>query len=346
MDNRRIETAPAWLVTLAACALVMSWAVTREWSKPTGRVAVDPPRRSQAPLRWPIAELRPLPVAELAAAASSSLAPAETIRIAAPRLTPPALSGPSEADLLAIAPLRAAAEASLLVLLPQEPAWRVGDSGPVVVSAKARRAWSIASVDTLALARRLGRKLAEPFDTLAEARVALANTPVAWIDAPGEAPVRRVAAVGPVLRSAAPARTVRVIPVESRDATPQRLIVDYLLEADTRAFPVAEALGEQLDRVARDAGLAPWAWDVAFRLRRLAESRADDPAAAAALRALERQTGEALARSETLGDAPVATELRRAAYGLTRRTDAWRAAQVLRRHVTADDHSAVVPGDR
>lgn len=367
MQNRRNETAPVWLVALAAAALGMSWAVTRQWSAPGERAEVDQPRRSTAPLRWPVAELRPLPRVEL---------PAESLGFA-PRLLPsgvvvtiePPEIGPVYRFDVASAvaakphvtdPLRwcdaghaaAATVASrpaeetpagysdrVVVLVPAAPKWTAGQGGRYVISAGVRRDWSLGPIDTIALARSAGKAVVAPSGVIEPvvrvAQTRLIGQPLRGpLSADRLKPQRPIAAIAPRLvspvRPPVTPRTVSFRNVSPPAPEPMPTIASYLDRAELGgAFPVPVALGEQLDRVAAAPQLAPWSWAVAYRLRTLAGARVDDLSAHRTLRALSEATDEAFAQAATLGDAPEATELRRAGYALTRRLLTWRAEQSL-----------------
>jgi hypothetical protein len=354
MHNRRNETAPAWLVALAAAALGMSWAVTRQWSAPTVR-ATDAPNRTTTPLRWPLAELRPLPQAVLPAASlgySPTLLPSGlSVRIDVPsvesfikyELAPAMKSKPHVTASLrqpiagslatdipetrpTIDPLTGYLD-RLLVVVPSTPQWKAGHGGNFIITAGVRRNWSLASIDTIALARSAGLTVATPGKTL---RPAIYMAQVQLFGEPKLSPLRpaetTIAAVAP--RLVGPVRPT----VARRNAVsqPTPTIAAYLNHAELGgAFPVPVALGDQLDRVAASPQLAPWSWAVAYRLRTLAGTRVDDLSAHRTLRALSEATDEAFAQADTLGDSPAATELRRAGYALTRRLDTWRSEQTL-----------------
>lgn len=352
MHNRRNETAPAWLVALAAAALGMSWAVTRQWSAPTVR-ATDAPNRTTAPLRWPLAELRPLPQAVLPAASlgySPTLLPSGlSVRIDAPTLesffkydltsvakpkphvtAPLRLAGSLAADITetrpTVDPLTGYLD-RLLVIVPSEPQWKAGQGGNFIITAGVRRNWSLASLDTIALARSAGHAVATPGKTL---RPAIYTAQVQLFGQPKLSPLRptetTIATVAP--RLVGPVRPT--VARRSAVSQPTPTIAAYLNRADlTGAFPVPVALGDQLDRVAASPQLAPWSWAVAYRLRTLAGTRVNDLSAHRTLRALSEATDEAFAQADTLGDSPAATELRRAGYALTRRLDTWRSEQTL-----------------
>ncbi len=354
MQNRRNETAPAWLVALAAAALGMSWAVTRQWSAPTVR-ATDQPNRTTAPLRWPLAELRPLPDAVLPAEslgyAPTLLPSGVAIRIDAPAFEPvfqydlaSAVTAKPHATeplclRLASAPAtdlpeaRPAVEAEtgyldrLLVLVPSAPKWTAGQGGKFVITAGVRAHWSLGSIDTLQLARSAGHAIASPGATL---RPAIYTAQAKLFGEPRLSPLRptetTIAAVAP--RLVGPVRPAAARRAMASQPTPT--IAAYLNRAElSGAFPVPVALADQLDRVAASPQQAPWSWAVAYRLRTLAGSRVDDRSTHHTLRALAEATDEAFVQADAMGDSAAATELRRAGYALNRRLDTWRAEQAL-----------------
>ncbi|TWT95258.1 hypothetical protein Pla108_34020 [Botrimarina colliarenosi] len=355
MENRRLETAPVWLVALAAAALGMSWAVTRQWSAPQERAEADQPSRTTAPLRWPLAELRPLRRAELSAiqttTAPTLLGEAPVVRVDPPTFEP--LFGYDLVRSVSAAPLATAplglqaAEAltptaetapagyanRVIVLVPAAPQWRAGDGGRYVVGVGVRRDWSLGSLDTIAAARSLGRAIARPVEAaqplfrVAQAR--LFGEPLRGpLVADRIKPKPTIAAVAPRLAGPLRPPVTRPVAVTPRTVAAAPTIVSYLDRADLGgAFPVPMSLGDQLDRVAAEPGHAPWSWAVAYRLRTLAGARVDDLSAHRTLRTLSEAADEAFALAEQSGDAPEATELRRAGYALTRRLAMWRAEQ-------------------
>lgn len=308
MQARRTETAPAWLVALAAAALAMSWGVTRQWAAaPRSAARIDQPRRITAPLRWPIAELAPLP-------------PAATPRLDEASFSVRLLGSGVVVELPRLGEPRVGHAPPVVVLLPSEPRWRAGDRGRAVVSMAIRRAWAVGPIDSLAAAERLG----------------------VWV---GRGTPLRVVSAAPAAATASSRwrpLAGRVVPAERSRAFSMPTIREYLGRSDeSGAFPLAADLGRQLDRVAQSPRLAPWAWAVAYRLRSLAATHVDGLEAHRALALLADAIDEALAQSETLDDAAAATELRRAAHGVQRRVSTWRAEQaytiVLRDVPPADD---------
>lgn len=354
MEDRRKEIAPVWLIFLATAALGASAAVIRFTPAPSEPAVIDQPRRTIGPLRWRIAELPALPTPQLPAteaASRSFVQDAIRIRVTPPARVPVAAEitsfGPSEIDLLALAPVelryeepqeasrpivetapapsRAAAvvgfRLSVVVLLPSRPEWKAGDSIARVVSKPLRQRWSIGGVDTLASARRVGQVFASS-DLAYHLRHVLVGF------APAAAP--KVAAVEPKV---AP-HVYRVMPIE---VVPVRRVKPLSIAAylgrvnAVGAFPAPPALAEQLDRVAESRSAAPWAWAVAYRLRTLSGSPTNDPQARRALAALDSAAQEAFQLAEQAESEAAATELRRAGYGLSRRLATWNAerTQVL-----------------
>lgn len=329
MDDRRIETAPAWLIILAAAALGTSFAVTR-WA-PTSKAvaAIDPPTRTQSPLRWRIADLPPVATPQLALRDGSRL----SVRIAAVAVDPPtsvpnaaALAfGPTEQDLLSSVPIAPAAPpavtgygGAILVLVPAEPQWRAGVSRPRVLARHQSRRWQIGAWNSLASARAVGRIVASL--SVSSRTPDAAKPPQLALVAP-RVPRRAALAVTP--------RRYAVTPIDPPQAPTTPLsIAEYLARgSQSGSFPVAAAIGDQLDRVASSRQAAPWAWAVAYRLRTLSGSSADDRQARRALAALEDASAEAFRLAEDAPSEAAATELRRAGYALARRLAAWNAEQ-------------------
>lgn len=358
MEDRRRETAPVWLILLATAALGTSGVIVGFAPAPKEAAEIDQPARTAGPLRWRIAELPALATPKLPAAGRYLTQDATRVRVTPPAMVPVAGEitsfGPSELDLLALAPVelrdekptdaarqnaetapapsRAVAvvrfRPSVVVLVPSQPAWKAGDSAAMVLSQPLRQRWSIGGVDTLASARRAGRAITGGELTALGTRVGEALARLALTDTP------KVATVEPKVAKAtakllAP-RAYRVVPIE---VTPVRSvkplsIAAYLSRGGAPgAFPTPPALAEQLDRVAASRSAAPWAWAVAYRLRTLSGSPTSDPQSRRALAALEAAAQEAFQLAAQAGTEAAATELRRAGYGLTRRLATWTAEQ-------------------
>ncbi|MEN0111659.1 MAG: hypothetical protein AAF805_13140, partial [Planctomycetota bacterium] len=263
METRRNESAPLWLVAFAALALVGSVLATRRWTPAEDDARLDAPPRTTAPLRFALDSLEPIASPASVAAPTGPLTVADPL-LRAPRLKPFApvvvedpLAWCLEDLPRATAPLpgeRSSSLGQLVVLVPAEPRWFAGLRRPMVVSASARERWSIGGFDTLAAARVVGGKLADPLGAVAE-----------WLPT---RPTQRVATRrGPRLTAATPASTATVARQGSnRSATPS--IADYVAAGYAHSAAAAPlALAEQLDRVAESRDAAPWAWAVAYRLR-------------------------------------------------------------------------------
>lgn len=336
MESRRIEPLPACLMAVAAAALGVSAVLAIGWSEPKEAARLAPPRRSAAPLRWPLQELPPtatpyvaeLPLADPAAVLRrfelSPPAPTPSATIAALVTGPFAYPAPKEPS--------AVRRADAIVLAPRAPLWRAGDGGRRVVSRAERRAWSIGPIDTLAAAQQAGRAWADPTTVQIDRRTLSASL---------ERVRRLVSDAIAGTTPATPQRPAAPIAVAPRIVTPKIVapkIVEqpiiatigaYLSGADARgAFPLAAGLSEQLERVAADRDAAPWAWAVAYHLRTLAASGVSEAAAEQALSRLDDAIDEALAEADTHPSDRLATEWRRAAYAVRRRVDAWQAERV------------------
>ncbi len=306
MEHQRKELAPTLLIALAAMSLGVSCAIGigLNWPAPAKRLAkqdrIDPPRRASEPLVWQTSELPAL------------IASPPIVETPAPQLS---LLFEDPINEYALIPYKlrplAEFEDRLVVMLPEAPRWQAGDRAAMVVTARMRRAWSLGSVDTFALAKASGRLWnaaslsgVDRFRMLARAGVSslLTSTP---------------RASAPRLISARP-----VTPIMSPS------IADYIANSPRGGdFPVPTALAEQLDRVAETPEHAAWAWAAAYRLRTLMAASADEAGAHRAIGALSQAAAEAGGLADQSNDAGEATELRRAAYAVTRRVATWRAEQ-------------------
>lgn len=349
MEQRRKEIAPVLLSGLATAALGLSAVIIIPWPPAERQDRIQPPRRSAGRLEWQVAQLPPLaaitPAAPLTPPLGQSLVPGVELKLSDP-VVPLDLTGwdPFVTDPILLREIGRPASAKtptpslgyegrLVFLLPAKPQWRAGDRQPAVITAGMRDRWSIASIDTLRVARSAGEAWARPRSALGQGLPRRLQTAGRWMSErmerlPASVDEPKVATV--TLRLVAPKVRVKR-PVDNLPApvvVKMPTISEYL--AGSRGagdFPIPTALGEQLDRVATSNRLAPWAWAVAYRLRTLAEAPADDVAAHRSLAALQSAHDEALADAETLGRPADATELRRAAYALSRRVVTWRAEQ-------------------
>lgn len=253
----------------------------------------------------------------------------------------------------------------IVVLAPSQPLWRSGMSREIVVTEAVRRNWSVGRLDTIATFRAAGSWVSRwngdlPTEWVgARLRTAQRELGRLLATAPVVEPPMRVAAVAPrlvepevqaveqaaqptpaVANAAAEPASVEVVESAEEIAPALTLtrspapapapstIVEYLKRTpSTGAFPIAESLGEQLDRVADDRDLAPWAWAAAYRLRNLVQAPVNDVATHRSLTALSDAVDEAFANADQLRDPAMATELRRAGYALSRRLSTWRAEQ-------------------
>lgn len=361
MEQRRTETVVALLIALAAGAASLSVVITLFGLAPPVRAEIDEPKRTSNPLQWRLADLPPLETHALAIDTGTPVLSQETLRVSMPITAPwgdrslRAAVGP---DPLTTRPLRFRAvvrnrvpqqavsnpsvvRQRIVVLLPSEPLWRVGDATPLVVSDRMRAAWAIGTVDMVALARDAGRVIAARDTAVVGERLRAAGRGIRaqWVSAPGAAPQptrSRLALVAPRVASrrkafvAAARPNVRSIqkPADSSVSVNPSTIVAYIgRSSSTGAFPRPMTAASQLDRVAVSRELAPWAWAVAYRLRTLSATEIDHRTAHRALVSLSAAADEAFAQAATLSNEQQATELRRAGYALTRRLATWRAEQ-------------------
>lgn len=316
MVNRRREIAPALLIALAATSLGISCAIAigihGTPAKRIARVSTDPPRRANGPIVWRLSQLPPLevatPITDRSTPALSQLLSDSSSQYA---IEPYRLRPLPETDL------------PIVVLLTETPRWQAGDRAPLVITDRMRDRWSLGPLDTLALAKTTGRfwnvasmSGAERFRRFAGAGAASLMT-----SKPSNGRPRLIAAQ-PVTPIASP------------------LIVDYIASSHQGGyFPAPNALAEQLDRVAATPDHAAWAWAAAYRLRTLMGAKTNEADAHRALDALAQASSEASDMANEAANPVEATELRRAAYALTRRVATWRAeqSQVLARLADPND---------
>ncbi|QDT67522.1 hypothetical protein MalM25_04210 [Planctomycetes bacterium MalM25] len=363
MEQRRKEIAPVLISGLATAALGLSAAIVIPWPTAQRPDRAEPPRRISGALAWPVAQLPPLtanvPATPETPPFGQSLVSGVELQLSEPvaacELTDwdPFVTDPimlreiKRPRFAAAAPPRRGYEGQLAIFLPGQPKWRAGDRRPMVITATMRERWSIGPIDMLRVARAAGSAGVRPRSALRGELPRRLQTAWLWVGdwvakLPPAVEAPKVAAVTPRLVAARlpankPAVVLKPSPVVVRMPT----ISEYL--AGSRGagdFPIPTALGEQLDRVAERNRLAPWAWAVAYRLRTLAEAPADDVAAHRSLAALRSAHAEALADADTLGQPADATELRRAAYALSRRVATWRAEQSHVLHVVNNPPSS------
>ncbi|TWT42721.1 hypothetical protein [Botrimarina hoheduenensis] len=344
MDPRRIETAPAWLLALAASALVLSWWVTRAPDSPPDRqllTSVD--RGPLAPLAWPAWRLPP---AEPSVGVVRALPP-----LPWPTTSPAMLDssraraangsvvflGPSLADLAAESAIESAAfRSTRFVLLRPAAARRTAGritheriaysepNQPLLISAQQRWTKQVG----IFLSRQVARRVPHVLHTagwpnaLDDQLALLSRGVAAWDDFTEGMPSAEMSTATLTLRAP---QINRRSGSSSRNALPQ---ISAYLKAGTigGAYPLPESIGLLLDRVAEDREAAGWAWATAYRLRTLVASpRSGTAGVNSLLASLSVAAGEAQTMADNAAAPELATEMRRAGYALERRIATWQA---------------------
>lgn len=340
MEQRRTKTVPLCLIVLAASTASLSVVIALVGSAPGVRADIDQPKRTSRPLHWRLADLPPLGLPALPVETDrfplSSFA--GSVLVEAP-WGDQAFQAAVSADPLTTQPLRFRVAAAsvparigpqhLLVLLPNEPRWRVGDTGSWVLSDRLREVWAIGPLDTFAVAHRAGQLIGAPnrSRTLASTFTSQARRLATQTSAQKTSPkpATTLTLMAPKTRRRPLMRSIVNV---STPPTAMPTITEYLgRRASTGAFPLPLTAAAQLDRVAESRELAPWAWAVAYRLRTLGSTSADNRTAHRALVSLSEAADEAFAQAADLSNEREAAELRRAGYALTRRVATWRAEQ-------------------
>jgi hypothetical protein len=352
MDAQRNDSAPAWLVLLAATAFGLSWLVAHLGATPrygwrpaqsAGDVELSVADRGP---RWPLLSLPPIdaqqaalplaarepsrmaelarrlmlaPAAVSSDAASDPLARLSASALMAPRQrVEPPIGWVSRAEaMFAAAPRQ---QGGLVILLPVEPLWSAEFASLIPSRAAAASVDPWRSAITTASAG-AGRRLAE---TGSLSIAALRGT----LDLGRSATSSAMGAYAAVFDSERSLAVASRRPARSR-YTKARLmgIAEYLAEAQHGAvYPALRALVKQLDRVADSPEAAGWAWAVAYQLRGLAGAPSTDVVSVRrALHRLAVEATEAARMADDCGSPALAAELRRARFSLDRRTGAWSA---------------------
>jgi hypothetical protein len=357
MDAKRNDSAPAWLVVLAASAFSLSWLVANQVATPrygwrpapvlsgSGALGLNATAAERGP-RWPLLSLPPIDaqqaqlpmvsrdpsrLAELAsrlmlvpAAVSSDSANDPLARLSARELMAPRqrvetpIGWVSRVEaMFAAAPRQSC---GLLILAPAEPRWSA-EFASLIPSRLAKRSldpWRGAIGSTAA--RVGGRIAASSSLSVAAMRGTFDLGRSAFSSANN--------AYAAVFESEQQLAVAPRRPARSRYTKARMIgVAEYLIGAERgAAYPAPRALVEQLDRVAESPEAAGWAWAVAYQLRGLAGAPSTD--IVSVRRSLDRlgvEAAEAARMAENCGSHALAAELRRARFALDRRTGAWSA---------------------
>lgn len=329
MDARRFETAPIWLLSLAAFALALAWWVSKPPAESQRRVTLSTPERAPTkPLVWTALHLPPL---SASAVAPSRSVEAPVFELASlPKLPTTdrlAVVSPSFADLsttvergTARRPMR-----RFVLMRPAAPLRKAGDYAHARMAAldgKPARLAVVFAADQRQVERVIAA-LSATADRFAQQRYGLAYTgPIAVTRAAARLDLRSRLAVANrwMIGRTRPA-------VASVRAT-LPTIAEYLAAGfDGGVYPRVAKIGVALDRLSLNRETAGWAWATAYRLRTLvATTPSESLASRATLGALQAAAEDAAALAEEAASPQAATELRRARYAIERRLTSWRAA--------------------